>query len=128
MPPPLSLALPPPLPPPLLPPTPVRWLCYSALLCESNPPARAAAGQRHSVFIDGEGRLSSCGNEAAEGEEEEEEDEMALPGLLGHGEGVTRLNTPTRLPSMLGDERAERLGWRWTQPRPHRRRRCLELG
>ena len=38
----------------------VRWLCYSALLCESNPPARAAAGMRHSLFIDGEGRLSSC--------------------------------------------------------------------
>jgi len=40
----------------------VRWLCYSALLRESNPPARAAAGYQHSVFIDGEGRLSSCGN------------------------------------------------------------------
>ena len=53
----------------------MRWLCYSALLCESNPPARAAAGQRHSVFIDGEGRLSSCGNEAAEGEEDEEDNE-----------------------------------------------------
>merc|ERR1712125_83775 len=25
----------------------VRWLCYSALLCESNPPARAAAGKTH---------------------------------------------------------------------------------
>ena len=28
------------------------------------------------------------------------------PGLLGHGEGVTQLNTPTRLPSTLGGERA----------------------
>ena len=73
----------------------VRWLCYSALLCESNPPARAAAGERHSVFIDGEGRLSSCGKA-----------ESWTPGLLGHGEGVTRLNTPTRLPSPLGGERA----------------------
>ena len=43
----------------------VRWLCYSALLRESNPPARAAAGDRHSVFIDGEGRLSSCGSAPA---------------------------------------------------------------
>ena len=68
----------------------VRWLCYSALLCESNPPARALAGERHSVFIDGEGRLSSCGTA-----------ESWTPGLLGHGEGVTRLNTPTRLPSTL---------------------------
>ncbi|EOD37196.1 hypothetical protein EMIHUDRAFT_362284, partial [Emiliania huxleyi CCMP1516] len=83
----------------------VRWLCYSALLHESNRPARAAAGERHSVFI-GEGRLSSCGSAATEGEEEAEEDEEALPGLLGHGEGVTRLNTPTRLPSTLGGERA----------------------
>ena len=68
----------------------VRWLCFAALLRESNPPARAAAGDRHSLFIDGEGRPSSCGT-AQE--------------LLGHGEGVTRLNTPTRLPSALGGER-----------------------
>ena len=37
----------------------VRWLCFAALLRESNPPARAAAGKRHSLFIDGEGRLLS---------------------------------------------------------------------
>ena len=73
----------------------VRWLCYSALLCESNPPARAAAGERHSLFIDGEGRLSSCGCALS-----------YMPGLLGHGEGVTRLNTPTLPPSALGGERA----------------------
>ena len=71
----------------------VRWLCYSALLRESNPPARAAAGVWHSLFIDGEGRLSSCGSEGS------------YPGLLGHGEGVTRFNTPTRLTSTLGKER-----------------------
>ena len=47
-----------------------------------------------SLFIGGEGRLSSCGY-------------AHLPGLLGHGEGVPRLNTPTRLPSSpLGGERA----------------------
>ena len=73
----------------------VRWLCYSALLRESNPPARAAAGGYHSVFIDGEGRLSSCGCPPDH-----------VPGLLGHGEGVTRLNAPTRLASPLGGERA----------------------
>jgi len=87
----------------------VRWLCSAALLCESNPPARAAAGSRHSLFIDGEGRLSSCGKEVEEGEEEEEDEEDEVEefsGLLGHGEGVTRLNTPTRLPSTLGGERA----------------------
>ena len=39
----------------------VRWLCFAVLLREHNPPARAAAGGYHSVFIDGEGRLSSCG-------------------------------------------------------------------
>jgi len=75
----------------------VRWLCFSALLCEHNPPARAAAGEQHSVFIDGEGRLSSCGS-APLG--------TTWTGLLGHGEGVTRLTTPTRLPSTLGGERA----------------------
>merc|ERR1712153_70625 len=26
----------------------VRWLCFAALLCEANPPARASAGNRHS--------------------------------------------------------------------------------
>ena len=71
----------------------VRWLCLAALLRKSNPPARAAAGYRYSLFIDGEGRLSSCGGEEG-------------PSLLGHGDGVTRLNTPTRLPSLLGGERA----------------------
>ena len=71
----------------------VRWQCFAALLCESNPPARATAGCFHSLFIDGEGRLSSCGTEYN-------------PGLLGHGEGVTQLNTPTRLLSTLGGERA----------------------
>jgi len=83
----------------------VRWLCFMALLCEANPPASAAAGMQHSVFIDGEGRLSSCGS-AQEGEEDDEDDAVDLPGLLGHGEGVLRLNTPTRLPSTLGGERA----------------------
>ena len=71
----------------------VRWLCCSALLLEANPPARAAGGERHSVFIDGEGRLSSCGSDYPAA--------TYLPGLLGHGEGVTRLNTPTLLPSSL---------------------------
>ena len=73
----------------------MRWLCFAALLCESNQPARAAGGGRHSLFIDGEGRLSSCGCAPEH-----------VAGLLGHGEGVTRLNTPTRLPSPLGGERA----------------------
>jgi len=72
----------------------VRWLCFAALLREANPSVRAAAGNRHSVFIDGEGRLSSCGSGAGH------------PGLLGHGEGVTLLNAPTRLPPALGGERA----------------------
>ena len=84
----------------------VRWLCFAALLCESNPPARAAGGDRHSIFIDGEGRLSSCGSAATEGEEEEDDEEEEFPGLLGHGEGVLQLKTPTRLPSTLGGERA----------------------
>jgi len=85
----------------------VRWLCFAALLREANPPARLAAGAQHSVFIDGEGRLSSCGT-AAEGEDDEDEDtnEVEFPGLLGHGEGVLQLKTPTCLPSPSGGERA----------------------
>ena len=78
-----------------------------------------AGGDRHSVFIDGEGRLSSCGSAATEGEEEEEEeDDEALPGLLGHGEGVTRLNTPTRLPLDDTLARSGRRWWRLGQKRP----------
>ena len=73
----------------------VRWLCFAALLRESNPPARAAAGFRHSLFIDGEGRLSSCGTEQT--------GMMICPGLLGHGEGVTRLAKPTRLLPLCGE-------------------------
>ena len=92
----------------------VRWLCYSALLCEANPPARAAAGSRHSLFIDGEGRLSSCGSEEF------------YPGLLGHGEGVLRLNTPTRLLSTLGGERAVSVSVGGYHS--HQQRRRLELG
>ena len=42
-------------------PCAVRWLCFAALLRKANPPARAAAGWRRSVFSDGEGRLLSCG-------------------------------------------------------------------
>jgi len=54
----------------------VRWLCFAALLREANPPARAAAARWLSLFIDGEGRLSSCGCATYR------------PGLLGHGEGT----------------------------------------
>ena len=70
------------------------WLCYSALLYVHNPPIRMSAGVRHSLFVDGEGRLASCGT--AEG---------WTPGLLGHGGAVTQLNTPTLVPSTLGGER-----------------------
>ena len=72
----------------------VRWLCFAALLREANPPARAAAGDRHSLFIDGEGRLSSCGSAATEGEEEEDDDDEEFPGLLGHGEGAAQHSDP----------------------------------
>ena len=85
----------------------VRWLCFAALLCESNPPARAAGGDRHSIFIDGEGRLSSCGTAPPREEDDEDEEQQEgyfLSGLLGHGEGVLQLKTPTRLPSLIGGE------------------------
>ena len=94
----------------------VQWLCFAALLCEYNPPARAAAGRQHSLFIDGEGRLSSCGSAP-----------FYAQGLLGHGEGVARLNTPTRNPSTLGGERAVSVSAA-SEHSPRRRRQCLELG
>ena len=71
----------------------VRRLCFAALLLKSNPPARAAAGVHHSLFIDGEGGILSCGKE--------EEEDWCAPGLLGHGHSMTRLHTPTRLTSTL---------------------------
>ena len=48
-------------------------------------------------MVEGGPRLSSCGSPPTW---------LFSPGLLGHGEGVTRLNTPTRLPSPRGGERA----------------------
>ena len=55
------------------------------LLRESNPPARAVA-------------------EGQEDEDEDDEDDVEeLPGLLGHGEGVLQLKTPTSLPSLGGE-------------------------
>ena len=74
---------------------------------EANLPSTLAAGTQHSVFIDGVGRLFSSGNDEIEaGDDLYSEEALAVNGLLGHGEGVTRLNTPTRLPSALGGERA----------------------
>ena len=80
----------------VLPVLPFRWLCFAAMQHEANPPARLAAGETHSLFIDGEGRLWSWGSE--------EEDEVLdkRPGLLGHGDGrALQLKVPTRL---LGGE------------------------
>ena len=77
------------------------WSTWSAV---SNRTSRAgglrSTPSYHSVFIDGEGRLSSCGSAATEGEGEQEDEEEEFPGLIGHGEGVTWLNTPTRLPTV----------------------------
>ena len=75
----------------------LQWLCFVALLREANLKATLAAGEWHSLFIDGEGRLCSCGTETDAG-----------PMILGYGEvrGVEELMTPTRLPSTLGGEHA----------------------
>ena len=72
-----------------------RWLCCAALLRESNPPVRASTGRSHSLFIDGEGRLLSCGADPSQ--------EGAARPRRGRD---AELNTPTRLPSPLGGERA----------------------
>ena len=75
----------------------LKGLCFVALLREANLKATLAAGEWHSLFIDGEGRLCSCGTETDAG-----------PMILGYGEvrGVEELMTPTRLPSTLGGEHA----------------------
>ena len=73
----------------------VRSLCLVALQREANLPARVAAGSEHSVFINGEGRLFTCGKP-----------ESYLRGILGHGGGVEQLHVPTQIPSMLDGERA----------------------
>ena len=77
----------------------VAVLCCAA--CCARPTRRRGWQQAFctaSLFIDGEGQLSSCGCSPDH-----------VPGSLGHGEGVTRLNTPARLPSSLGGERAVRV-------------------
>ena len=105
----------------------VRWLCFYALLCEANPPARLAAGARHSLFIDGEGRLSSCGAaaESEEDEEDEEEDREEFPPPThttpgpsvrrgGHGASGARHRPPARTRADAGGLRhGLRVGESW---------------
>ena len=45
----------------------LKRLCFVALLREANLKATLAAGEWHSLFIDGEGRLCSCGTETDAG-------------------------------------------------------------
>ena len=71
-----------------------RRRCLFALRREANPTAMVAAGSAHNVFIDGEGKLSTCGRS----------DVIGGPGILGHSESVTQLTTPTRLPAWLDGE------------------------
>eukprot|EP00315_Gephyrocapsa_oceanica_P036901 CAMPEP_0185442660 /NCGR_PEP_ID=MMETSP1365-20130426/45434_1 /TAXON_ID=38817 /ORGANISM="Gephyrocapsa oceanica, Strain RCC1303" /LENGTH=75 /DNA_ID=CAMNT_0028048219 /DNA_START=1 /DNA_END=225 /DNA_ORIENTATION=+ len=59
------------------------------------PAGEAVSRQRAQPLHDSKMQLSSCGVQGA-----------GFPGVLGHGEGVTRVNTPTPLPSPLGGERA----------------------
>ena len=66
----------------------VRWVCFAALLRQANPPARVAAGWEHSVFIDGEGQLWSCG-------------EALLCSQFGGGAGRDIYERPTPLISTL---------------------------
>ena len=66
----------------------VRWVCFAALLRQANPPARVAAGWEHSVFIDGEGQLWSCG-------------EALLCSQFGGGAGRDIYEQPTPLISTL---------------------------
>jgi len=73
--------------------------CLEAVRCEADPPlTRVVAGDSHSVFIDGEGRLWSCGRE-----------DRYSRGLLGHGKGVAQLKTPARIASRLDGHPAVKL-------------------
>jgi len=70
------------------------------MLRESNQRVRLGAGNSHSVFIDNEGRLLTCGKA-----------KPWQPALLGHPrpaphESVIQIMIPTRVPSLLGGERA----------------------
>ena len=71
----------------------VRSLCFKALICESSPPALAAAATQHSFFID-DGALFSCGRPFD-----------SARGILGHGKRATIFSTPTRIPSSFGGQR-----------------------
>lgn len=67
----------------------MRRLCFLALQHEANRLAKLAAGNQHSLFTGRDGSVSTCGSESRD-----------LAGLLGHGEGVTRLATPSPLPPL----------------------------
>ena len=73
----------------------VRWLCFSALLRETRRRGRRQAGGTASSAT---ARGGSCRVAVRMWDD--------VQGLLGHGNGVRRLRTPTRHPSTLGGERA----------------------
>ena len=80
-------------------------LCFAAMQLEARLPQHRggmlAASAYHSIFIDAEGRLSTCGKSVPYAT-----DGTLCDSLLGHGAGVTQLSTPTLLSSTLGGERA----------------------
>lgn len=53
--------------------------------------AVVAGGMYHSVLIEGGGQVLTCGNALLDG---------GRPGLLGHGELIQRLATPTPIPAL----------------------------
>ena len=84
------------LPPPAEPAPDGSWtqaLLWGERLDRASPPQPIAAGWFRCAFIDAAGALLTCG--AAD-----PDNDGAAPGVLGHGEGVTRLAVPTPVPSL----------------------------
>lgn len=74
----------------------VSWtqkLCWDERRRRFGERSVVAGGMYHSVFIEGDGGVLSCGNATLDG---------GRPGLLGHGELVERLEVPTPIPALLG--------------------------
>ena len=64
-----------------------------------------AAGATHSIFIDASSHILTCGLEQDEDDDPEEDDDLALPGLLGQGSTleygeVLMLEFPVAVPTM----------------------------
>ena len=68
-------------------------LCWDERRRRFGERAVVAGGMYHSVFIEGDGTLLTCGSATLDG---------GRPGLLGHGTSVEVIETPRAVPGLLG--------------------------